>query len=66
MTTGAIMIPMAAHNATREPFDLLGVPLEMIELTGRMRYRQARRLRPGDRGRRSACDLTPDFSATGR
>jgi len=39
VTTGAIMIPMAAHNATREPFDLLGVPLEMIELTGRMRYR---------------------------
>lgn len=39
VTTGAIMIPMASHNATREPFDLLGVPLEMIELTGRMRYR---------------------------
>jgi phytoene desaturase len=39
VTTGAIMIPMAAHNATREPFDLLGVPLQMIELTGRMRYR---------------------------
>jgi phytoene dehydrogenase-like protein len=44
VTTGAIMIPMAAHNATREPFDLLGVPLQMIELTGRMRYR----LRHGD------------------
>ena len=44
VTTGAIMIPMAEHNATREPFDLLGVPLEMIELTGRMRYR----LRHGD------------------
>ena len=44
VTTGAIMIPMAGHNATREPFDLLGVPLEMIELTGRMRYR----LRHGD------------------
>lgn len=44
VTTGAIMIPMAAHNATREPFDLLGVPLDMIELTGRMRYR----LRHGD------------------
>lgn len=44
VTTGAIMIPMAPHNATREPFDLLGVPLEMIELTGRMRYR----LRHGD------------------
>lgn len=44
VTTGAIMIPMAEHNATREPFDLLGVPLSMIELTGRMRYR----LRHGD------------------
>ncbi len=44
VTTGAIMIPMAGHNATREPFDLLGVPLQMIELTGRMRYR----LRHGD------------------
>lgn len=44
VTTGAIMIPMAEHNATREPFDLLGVPLDMIELTGRMRYR----LRHGD------------------
>ncbi len=44
VTTGAIMIPMAEHNATREPFDLLGVPLGMIELTGRMRYR----LRHGD------------------
>lgn len=44
VTTGAIMIPMAEHNATREPFDLLGVPLNMIELTGRMRYR----LRHGD------------------
>ena len=44
VTTGAIMIPMAAHNATREPFDLLGVAFEMIELTGRMRYR----LRHGD------------------
>jgi phytoene dehydrogenase-like protein len=44
VTTGALMIPMAEHNATREPFDLLGVPLGMIELTGRMRYR----LRHGD------------------
>jgi phytoene dehydrogenase-like protein len=44
VTTGAIMLPMAEHNATREPFDLLGVPFNMIELTGRMRYR----LRHGD------------------
>lgn len=44
VTTGAIMIPMAETSATREPFDLLGVPMDMIELTGRMRYR----LRHGD------------------
>lgn len=41
VTTGAIMIPMGEQNATREPFDMLGVPMNMIELTGRMRYRLA-------------------------
>lgn len=39
VTTGAIMIPMAKTSAIREAFDLLDVPMEMIELTGRMRYR---------------------------
>lgn len=39
VTTGAIMIPMAKSSAIREAFDLLDVPMDMIELTGRMRYR---------------------------
>ncbi len=39
VTTGAIMIPIAKHSAIREAFDLVGAPMEMIELTGRMRYR---------------------------
>ena len=39
VTTGAIMIPMARHSAIREAFDLVGAPMNMIELTGRMRYR---------------------------
>ncbi len=39
VTTGAIMIPMAKHSAIREAFDLVGAPMNMIELTGRMRYR---------------------------
>ncbi len=39
VTTGAIMIPMAKHSAIREAFDLLDAPMDMIELTGRMRYR---------------------------
>ena len=39
VTTGAIMIPMAESSAIRQAFDLLDVPMDMIELTGRMRYR---------------------------
>jgi phytoene dehydrogenase-like protein len=39
VTTGAIMIPMAKHSAITEAFDLVGAPMDMIELTGRMRYR---------------------------
>ena len=39
VTTGAIMIPMAENSAIRQAFDLLEVPMDMIELTGRMRYR---------------------------
>lgn len=39
VTTGAIMIPIARHSAIREAFDLVGAPMEMVELTGRMRYR---------------------------
>ena len=39
VTTGAIMIPIAQTSAIRQAFDLLNVPMNMIELTGRMRYR---------------------------
>ncbi len=39
VTTGAIMIPIAKNSAIREAFDLLDAPMDMIELTGRMRYR---------------------------
>jgi phytoene dehydrogenase-like protein len=39
VTTGAIMIPMAKESTIREAFDALDVPMDMIELTGRMRYR---------------------------
>jgi len=39
VTTGAIMIPIARESAIREAFDLLDAPMEMTELTGRMRYR---------------------------
>lgn len=41
VTTGAIMIPIAKHSAITEAFDLVGAPMNMIELTGRMRYRLA-------------------------
>ena len=39
VTTGAIMIPMAKHSAITEAFDAVGAPMDMVELTGRMRYR---------------------------
>lgn len=39
VTTGAIMVPMAKQSAITEAFDLVGAPMNMIELTGRMRYR---------------------------
>ncbi|MGD2127764.1 MAG: FAD-dependent oxidoreductase [Lysobacterales bacterium] len=39
VTTGAIMIPMGADSAIREAFDLLDAPMDMVETTGRMRYR---------------------------
>lgn len=39
VTTGAIMIPIAKNSAIREAFDGLDVPMDMIELTGRMMYR---------------------------
>lgn len=39
VTTGAIMVPMGANSAIREAFDLVGAPMDMVETTGRMRYR---------------------------
>ena len=39
VTTGAIMIPMGEKSTIREAFDALGAPMDMVETTGRMRYR---------------------------
>ena len=39
VTTGAIMIPMGANSAIREAFDAVGADMDMVETTGRVRYR---------------------------
>ncbi|WP_405240717.1 phytoene desaturase family protein [Lentisalinibacter orientalis] len=39
VTTGAIMIPMGEKSAIREAFTAVGAEMEMVETTGRMRYR---------------------------
>lgn len=39
VTTGALMIPMGPRSAIRQAFDALGVDMDMINLTGKMRYR---------------------------
>ncbi len=39
VTTGAIMIQMGENSAIRQAFDSVGAPMEMVETTGRMRYR---------------------------
>ena len=39
VTTGALMIPMGPRSAIRQAFDALGVDMDMIDLTGKMRYR---------------------------
>lgn len=41
VTTGALMIPMGPSSAIRQAFDALGVNMDMINLTGKMRYRLA-------------------------
>lgn len=41
VTTGAIMIPMGKNSAIREAFDTVGARMEMVDITGRMRYRLA-------------------------
>lgn len=39
VTTGAIMIPMGPNSAIREAFDAVGAEMDMVDITGRMRYR---------------------------
>lgn len=39
VTTGAIMIPMGPGSAIRQAFDAIGAEMDMIDITGRMRYR---------------------------
>lgn len=41
VTTGALMIPMGPNSAIREAFDALNVDMDMVDITGRMRYRLA-------------------------
>ncbi len=41
VTTGAIMIPMGGNSAIRQAFDAVGADMDMVETTGRMRYRLA-------------------------
>jgi phytoene dehydrogenase-like protein len=39
VTTGALMIPMGPGSAIRQAFDAAGADMDMIDITGRMRYR---------------------------
>ncbi len=39
VTTGAIMVPMGPDSAIRQAFDAVGADMDMVETTGRMRYR---------------------------
>ena len=39
VTTGAIMIPMGSDSTIRQAFDVVDVEMDMVETTGRMRYR---------------------------
>jgi phytoene dehydrogenase-like protein len=39
VTTGAIMIPMGPNSAIRQAFNAVGAEMDMVETTGRMRYR---------------------------
>ncbi len=41
VTTGALMVPMGPRSAIREAFDAVGADMDMVDLTGRMRYRLA-------------------------
>lgn len=39
VTTGALMVPMGPNSAIRQAFDAVGTEMDMVDLTGRMRYR---------------------------
>lgn len=39
VTTGAMMVPMGPSSAIRQAFDALNVEMDMVDVTGRMRYR---------------------------
>lgn len=41
VTTGALMVPMGPSSAIRQAFDAVGAEMDMVDLTGRMRYRLA-------------------------
>ena len=41
VTTGALMIPMGPASAIRQAFDAVGADMDMVDLTGKMRYRLA-------------------------
>lgn len=39
VTTGALMIPMGPNSAIRQAFDAVGIDMDMVDITGRLRYR---------------------------
>lgn len=41
VTTGALMVPMGPNSAIRQAFDAVGADMDMVDITGRMRYRLA-------------------------
>lgn len=41
VTTGALMVPMGPRSAIREAFDAVGAEMNMVDITGRLRYRLA-------------------------
>ena len=41
VTSGAMMIPIGPNSAIRQAFDAVGADMDVIDITGRMRYRLA-------------------------
>jgi phytoene dehydrogenase-like protein len=41
VTTVALMIPMGPNSAIRQAFDAVGAEMDMVDITGRLRYRLA-------------------------